>query len=125
MLVLVTEPHVLLIGPSYSSHGQSEVLSLPDLTALNCSLPVFPGERDHSYVGKAFSSESVLMCGGLTTNGITSSCYLLTSRGYKAMPGLLNKRYDAGAIITDQGWWVTGIAYNFDNTCNYLVCRWT
>jgi len=103
----VADAQVLLIGPGYSSSGKSEVLSLPDLAPLNCSLPVYPGGRYHSYVGRA-SSEGVLMCGGMTTDGLTSSCYLLTARGYKDIPGLLNKRYSAASIVTPQGWWVTG-----------------
>merc|ERR1719233_1277834 len=54
----VADAQALLIGPGYSSNGQSEVLSLPDLTPLNCSLPVYPGGRYHSYVGRA-STEGV------------------------------------------------------------------
>ena len=119
MLGLVAECQVLLIGPGYSSKGQSEVLSLPDLTPLNFSLPVYPGGRYHSYVGRG-SSEGVMMCGGMTTDGLTSSCHLLTVRGYMDIPGLLNKRYSAASIVTPQGWWVTGIPYIFDNTSKYL-----
>jgi len=101
------DPQVLLFGPGYSSHGKSEVLSLPDLSPMNCSLPIYPDGRYHSYVGRS-TSEGVLMCGGMTNSGITSSCYLMTSRGYKDMPGLINKRYNAASIVTPQGWWVTG-----------------
>ena len=34
---------MLFIGPGRGSGGRSVVLSLPDLTPLNCNIPVFPG----------------------------------------------------------------------------------
>jgi len=108
------EPKVLLIGPSLWSdnilHGKSEVLSLPDLTPLDCNIPVFPGGIYASYVGRS-TSDGVLMCGGVTNNtdnAFTSSCYLLTSSGYKSMPGLKNKRGFATSVVTSLGLWVTG-----------------
>ena len=96
---------VLLIGPGLGSDGKSEVRSLPDLTPLKCKVPIFPGEEYYGYVGRA-TSDGVHMCGG---SKITSSCYLLTNRGYQDIPGLLNKRHHAASILTPQGWWVTGI----------------
>merc|ERR1719516_387907 len=81
------EQKVLFIGPSMYSDGKSEVLSLPDLTPLDCNIPVFPGGRYYGYVGRS-TSDGVLMCGGITSynssySTYTSSCYLLTSSGYK------------------------------------------
>jgi len=124
------EPKILLIGPSLTSRGKSEVLSLPDLTPLDCNIPVFLADKSevlslpdltpldfnipvfhggeyHSYVGRS-TSDGVLMCGGYTNIGITSSCYLLTSSGYQEMPGLINKRTDAASVVTPLGLWVTG-----------------
>ena len=105
--LFMLDPQVLLFGPGYSSHGKSEVLSLPDLSPLNCSLPAYPDGRYHSYVGRS-TNEGVLMCGGMTNSGITSSCYLLTSSGYQEMPGLINKRTYAASVVTPLGLWVTG-----------------
>jgi len=101
------EQKVLLIGPSSSSYGQSVVLSLADLTPLDCNIPVFPDEYYHSYVGRS-TSDGVLMCGGNTRSGITSSCYLLTRSGYKNMTGLLEKRKFTKFVMTPLGLWVTG-----------------
>jgi len=99
---------VLLIGPG--GNGKSEVLSLPDLTPLDCNIPVFPSGRYYGYVGRS-TSDGVLMCGGYTyntDNDITSSCYLLTSSGYQDMPGLIHKRKYAASVVTPLGLWVTG-----------------
>ena len=93
---------VLLIGPGEYSDGKSEVLSLPDLTPLDCNIPVFPGGYYNSYVGRS-TSDGVLMCGGRTDGGYTSSCYLLTSSGYQDMPGLINKRIGAASVVTPLG----------------------
>jgi len=101
------DPKVLLIGPSLYSNGKSEVLSLPDLTPLDCNIPVFPGGYYYKYVGRS-TSEGVLMCGGATERGPTSSCYILTSRGYQDMPGLITWRYNAASEVTPLGLWVTG-----------------
>jgi len=102
-----TVPQVILIGPGYGSDGKSEVLSLPDLTPLDCNIPVFPDRQYRGYVG-GYTSDGVLMCGGMTSSGYTSSCYLLTSSGYQDMPGLINKRYQAASVVTPSGLWVTG-----------------
>jgi len=85
------------------------VLSLPDLTPLECKIPVFPGERYYGYVGRS-SSDGVVMCGGVNSvyGGINASCYLLTSSGYQAMPPLTNKRVAAASVVTSLGLWVTG-----------------
>jgi len=105
---LDTDPRVLLIGPpGYRPYGKSEVLRLPDLTYLDCDLPVFPGGYYKDYVGRP-TSDGIHMCGGYTSHHITSSCYLLTTRGYKDMPPLLTKRQHASSIETPLGWWVTG-----------------
>ena len=101
------EHKVLLIGPGKYSYGKSEVLSLPDLTPLDCNIPVFPGGEYYGYVGRS-TSDGVLMCGGYTENGTTSSCHLLTSRGYQEMPGLINKRRRPASVVTPLGLWVTG-----------------
>jgi len=101
------DPKVLLIGPGRYSAGKSEVLSLPDLTPLDCNIPVFPGGEYYGYVGRS-TSDGVLMCGGWTSRHPTSSCYLLTSSGYKTMAGLLKKRYLAASVVTPLGLWVTG-----------------
>jgi len=104
------DPKVIFIGPGRRLDGKSEVLSLPDLTPLDCNIPVFPGGRYYGYVGRS-TSDGVLMCGGWTNRGITSSCYLLTSSGYQDMPGLINERYYAASVVTPLGLWVTG-GYN-------------
>jgi len=105
------EPKVLLFGPGGNSGGKSEVLSLPDLTPLDCDIPVFPGEDGeyYSYMGRS-TSDGVLMCGGETKRNrdVTSSCYLLTSSGYKTMPGLIYRRSNAASVVTPLGLWVTG-----------------
>ena len=60
------------------SAGYSEVLSLPELTPLECKIPVFPGGNYNCYVGRS-TSAGVLMCGGYPgTHQVTSSNYLLT-----------------------------------------------
>jgi len=103
-------PKVLLIGPSSVSYGKSEVLSLPDLTPLDCNIPVFPDGEYYDYVGRS-TSDGVLMCGGWIGGKnyhITSSCYLLTRSGYETMPGLQYKRRDATSVVTPLGLWVTG-----------------
>ena len=107
-----SDTKLLLIGPGLESDGKSEVLGLPDLTPLDCNLPSFPGKEYHSYVGR-YTSDGVHMCGGQTSAGFTSSCYLLTSGGYKDMPGLLNKRWGASSVMTPLGWWVTGILLSY------------
>ena len=96
-----------MIRPGAGSDGKSEVLSLPDLTPLDCNIPVFPGEKYYGYVGRS-TSDGVLMCGGWTNSGYTSSCYLLTSSGYQEMPGLIHKRFGAASVVTPLGLWVTG-----------------
>jgi len=102
------EPKVLLFGPSSSSHGKSQVLSLPDLTPLECNIPVLPGGGDYwGYVGRS-TSDGVLMCGGKKNHDSTSSCYLLTRSGYKTMPGLQQERVSAASVVTPLGLWVTG-----------------
>ena len=60
-MCLLEDPKVLLIGPGRYSAGKSEVLSLPDLTPLDCNIPVFPGGEYHGYVGRS-TSKGVLMC---------------------------------------------------------------
>jgi len=104
-----TEPKVLLFGPStaYNYYGKSEVLSLPDLTPLDCKIPELPGGNYYSYVGRS-TSDGVLICGGKKNYHITSSCYLLTRSGYQEMPGLLEKRDRAASVVTPLGLWVTG-----------------
>ena len=99
---------LLLIGPGNKAGGRSEVLRQPDLTTLDCKLPVFPDKEYNSYVGRP-TSDGVHLCGGETSAGFISSCYLLTASGYQDMPALLTKRWDAAAVMTSQGWWVTGI----------------
>jgi len=102
------DSEVLLIGPGLGSDGKSEVRSLPDLSPLDCNLPVFPDGSYWGYVGR-YTSGGVQMCGGQTSKEyVTSSCYLLTSSGYKPMQGLLNPRKGAASIETPLGWWVTG-----------------
>merc|ERR1719233_1028649 len=103
----IIEDYILLLGPDNNSDGKSEVLSLPDLTPLDCNIPVFPGGEYYGYVGRS-TSDGVLMCGGWTSRHPTSSCYLLTSSGYKTMAGLLKKRYLAASVVTPLGLWVTG-----------------
>ena len=120
--VLFSDSKALLIGPGFGYDEKynniapkSVVLSLPDLTPLNCTIPSIPeravaGERTmyYGYVGR-YTSEGLHLCGGRINGKESSSCYLLTSTGLKDMPGLLNKRDDAASIMTPQGWWVTGI----------------
>merc|ERR1712142_1292591 len=104
------EHKVLFIGPSWGLKGKSKVLSLPDLTPLDCNIPVFPGGEYRDYVGRS-TSDGVLMCGGWIgekNHHITSSCYLLTRSGYETMPGLQYKRRDATSVVTPLGLWVTG-----------------
>jgi len=109
------DPKVLLIGPGGDVDGgrsvDGEVLSLPDLTPLDCNIPVFPGGDWGAYIGRS-TSDGVLMCGGYVSIGekgdFTSSCYLLTSSGYQDMPGLINKRAGAASVVTPLGLWVTG-----------------
>jgi len=109
------DPKVLLIGPGGNVDGgrsvDGEVLSLPDLTPLDCNIPVFPGGDWGAYIGRS-TSDGVLMCGGYVSIGekgdFTSSCYLLTSSGYQDMPGLINKRAGAASVVTPLGLWVTG-----------------
>jgi len=100
---------VLFIGPGRGSGGMSQVLSLPDLTPLDCNIPVFPGGRYYGYVGRS-TSDGVLMCGGINSvyGGSNSSCYLLTSSGYQDMPALSKKRVGAASVVTSLGLWVTG-----------------
>jgi len=107
------EHKVILIGPSLMSYGKSEVLSLPDLTPLDCNIPILPGVYFEGYVGRS-TSDGVLMCGGDNNNDITSSCYLLTSSGYQEVPGLIHKRESAASVVTPLGLWVTG-GYNGDH----------
>ena len=107
-MCIFTDSEVLLIGPGLGSDGKSEVRSLPDLSPLDCNLPVFPDGSYWGYVGR-YTSDGVQMCGGQTSKEyVTSSCYLLTSSGYKPMQGLLNPRKGAASIETPLGWWVTG-----------------
>merc|ERR1719193_1234348 len=101
------EDNILLVGPDNNSDGKSEVLSLPDLIPLDCNVPVFPGGEYYGYVGRS-TSDGVLMCGGKTSTGYTSSCYLLTSSGYQEMPGLIHKRQRAASVMTPSGLWVIG-----------------
>jgi len=104
------DPKVLLIGPGRYSKGFSEVLSLPDLTPLDCYMPIFPGSGGgyNGYVGRT-TNNGVLMCGGHTGQSqYTSSCHLLTSSGYQRLPGLNNKRDRAASVVTPLGLWVTG-----------------
>jgi len=101
------EHKILFIGPDGGYNGKSIVLGLPDLTPLDCNIPVFPGGDYYKYVGRS-TSDGVLMCGGMTNSGPTSSCYLLTSSGYKTMPGLKNRRIRAASVVTPSGLWVTG-----------------
>jgi len=101
------EPKVLLLGPGEETDGKSEVLSLPDLRPLDCNIPVFPGGFYAFYVGRS-TSDGVLMCGGETKNGWTSSCYLLNSGGYKCMKGLLKTRNAASSVETPLGLWISG-----------------
>jgi len=107
------DPKVLFIGPGFYSSGKSEVLSLPDLTPLDCKIPVFPGIRGdvyadyYAYVGMS-TSDGVLMCGGRSNRSIISSCYLLTSSGYQDMPGMMDNRDFAATVVTPLGLWVTG-----------------
>jgi len=96
------ESKALLIGPATTSNGKSEVLSLPDLTPLDCNIPVFPESSSHG-VG-SYTSDGVHICG----SGRPASCNLLTATGYKDMPAMMNKRAYAASILTKQGWWVTG-----------------
>jgi len=103
---------VLWTGPGMKSGGKSEVLTLPDLTPLDCNLPVFP-EGDYESYTVRYTSEGIHMCGGVagdyySGDGPSSSCYLLTTTGYQDMPGLLNKRSGAASVETTLGWWVTG-----------------
>jgi len=107
------EPKVLLFG-AYSEYQEKlEVLSLPDLTPLDCNIPAFPGLYKvlesgwWGYVGRS-TSDGVLMCGGQTNDGFSSSCYLLTRSGYQEMPGLMQERSDAASVVTPLGLWVTG-----------------
>jgi len=104
------EPKVLLLGPGGNTDGKSEVLSLPDLRPLDCNIPVFPGGFYAFYVGRS-TSDGILMCGGETKNGWTSSCYLLNSGGYKSMKGLLETRNGASSVETPLGLWISG-GYN-------------
>ena len=108
-MCLVEGTQVLFIGPGRGSGGKSQVLSLPDLTPLNCKIPVFPGERYYGYVGRS-TKDGVVMCGGVNSvyGGINSSCYLLTSSGYQDMPPLTIKRVGAASVVTSLGLWVTG-----------------
>jgi len=101
------DPKILMVGPGLFSDGKSEVLSLPDLTPLDCNIPVFPGRKYYGYVGRS-TSDGVLMCGGNTRRGKTSSCYLLTRSGYQEMPGLMSERTEASSVVTPLGFWVTG-----------------
>jgi len=109
------DPKVLLIGPGGDVDGgrsmDGEVLSLPDLTPLDCNIPVFPGGDWGAYIGRS-TSDGVLMCGGYVSIGekgdFSSSCYLLTSSGYQDMPVLINKRAGAASVVTPLGLWVTG-----------------
>jgi len=114
------EHKVLLIGPGQYTYGKSVVLSLPDLTPLDCNIPVFPGGEYYGYVGRV-TIDGVLMCGGEINNDYTSSCYLLTRSGYQNMPGLQYKRMSAASVLTPSGLWVTGkSAVIFGN---HLCCR--
>jgi len=110
------EHKVLLIGPGGNSNGKSEVLSLPDLTPLDCNVPLsiqkdsrYGGDY-HRYVGRS-TSTGVITCGGEINYDEISSCYLLTSSGYQEMPGLINKRTYAASVVTPLGLWVTGGYY--------------
>ena len=127
-MCLVADPKVLLIGPSFrpygKSDGKSEVLSLPDLTPLDCNIPVFPGADYQEYVGRS-TSDGVLMCGGSTNNGYTSSCYILTRSGYKTMSGLQYKRGNAASVVTPLGLWVTGKSRTILSFGNHLYPRWS
>jgi len=115
----------LLIGPGFGYDEKYNnippklvVRSLPDMTPLNCTIPIIPeraaaGKRTmyYGYVGR-YTSEGLHLCGGRINGKESSSCYLLTTTGLKDMPGLLNKRDDAASIMTPQGWWVTGGSYD-------------
>jgi len=101
------EKEVLFIGPGKESYGKSEVLSLPDLTPLDLNLPVFQDGENYGYVGR-YTGDGLHMCGGVIYLYSTSSCYLLSARGYEDMPRMLNQRGSAASIETPLGWWVTG-----------------
>ena len=104
---MFVDPKALLIGPGIYSDGNSELLSLPDLTPLDCNLPVFQ-DFYYGYVGRS-TSDGVLMCGGDEfISETTSSCYLLTKGGYKEMQGLLDKGKFSTSVVTPLGLWVTG-----------------
>jgi len=99
---------VLWAGPGRESGGKSEVLSLPDLTPLDCNLQAFP-KGDYEGYTVRYTSEGIHMCGGMASDYLaSSSCYLLTTTGYQNMPGLLYKRFRPASVETTLGWWVTG-----------------
>ena len=119
---LFVEPQVFLIGPGKHNGGKSIVLSLPDPEPVDCNIPVFPGGEYYGYVGRS-TSDGVLMCGGYTENGTTSSCSLLTRSGYQEMPGLIDKRYHAASVVTPLGLWVTGKSGVISFIANYFHRR--
>ena len=62
---LIAVPQVIFIGPGYGSEGKSEVLSLPDLTPLDCNIPVFPDRQYRGYVG-GYTSDGEDMLDSIT-----------------------------------------------------------
>ena len=123
--VSFTDPKVLLIGSNGYLEGKSEVLSLPDLTPLDCNIPVFPSGLYRGYAGRS-TSDGILMCGGETdkfSTNITSSCYLLTSSGYQDMPGIINNRSGATSVVTPLGLWITGKPGVISIIDDYFFCQ--
>jgi len=107
---LKKDSKALLIG-SGTTYGEwwgyrsPYVLSLPDLTPLDCNL-TFRGDY-WGYVGR-YTSDGLHLCGGRTEWSWDNPCYLLTNSGFKEMPGLLHKRFRPGSVMTEKGWWITG-----------------
>ena len=101
-----------MLGPG-KSEGSSEVVSLPDLTSTNCSVPVIKGGY-YGYVAVP-STDGPMLCGGVGFGkDIQSDCHILTEEGvWVTLPpvlGMKKMRAHAATVEFDKGWLVTGIA---------------
>jgi len=101
----------LMIGPGTTNGGSSEVLSLPDFTSTNCTVPVIKGGA-YGYVAIP-SKDGPMLCGGKGFGkDFQSDCHVLTEEGiWVTLPpflGMKKMRFAAAAVQFDKGWLVTG-----------------
>ena len=87
------------------------VLNKPALTRASCSVPDLPLENYHAYVGK-MTERGPMLCGGHVEgeedDEYMSACFVIKNGEWVKEKGMTRVRYDAAAVETSDGWWVTG-----------------